>query len=69
MLDGDPGRHLRDGSGSPSTRPGRPWFNATRARERAHQIEQVGAELREMMPFLDPVRDPLRKTETEDVKV
>jgi ketol-acid reductoisomerase len=48
---------------------GRPWFNATRASERSHQIEQVGARLRDMMPFLDPVRDPLRKTETEDVKV
>jgi ketol-acid reductoisomerase len=42
---------------------GRPWFDATRKAERAHQIEQVGAKLREMMPFLDPVRDPLRKTE------
>jgi ketol-acid reductoisomerase len=46
---------------------GRPWFDATRKAERAHQIEQVGAKLREMMPFLDPVRDPLRKT--EDVAV
>jgi ketol-acid reductoisomerase len=35
---------------------GRPWFDATRERERGHQIEQVGAKLREMMPFLDPVR-------------
>src|SRR5215470_5709591 len=34
---------------------GRPWFNATRARQRAHPIERVGAELRAMMPFLDPV--------------
>ncbi len=42
---------------------GRPWFNATRKAERAHQIEQVGARLRDMMPFLDPVRDPLVKTE------
>ena len=47
---------------------GRPWFNATRKAERGHSIEVVGARLREMMPFLDPVRDPLRKTETEDVK-
>ncbi len=46
---------------------GRPWFNATRKAERAHQIEQVGAKLRDMMPFLDPVRDPLRKTEVEGV--
>jgi ketol-acid reductoisomerase len=37
---------------------GRPWFDATRARERTHAIEQVGSKLREMMPFLDPVRTP-----------
>src|SRR3984893_4951422 len=35
---------------------GRPWFNATRKREQTHPIEQVGAELREHMSFLDPVR-------------
>jgi ketol-acid reductoisomerase len=34
---------------------GRPQFNETRAREQAHQIEQVGARLRAMMPFLNPV--------------
>jgi ketol-acid reductoisomerase len=34
---------------------GRPWFNAVRAREQEHQIEQVGARLRSMMKFLDPV--------------
>jgi ketol-acid reductoisomerase len=34
---------------------GRPNFNATRAREQEHPIEQVGAKLRAMMPFLDPV--------------
>ena len=34
---------------------GRPWFNAVRAREQEHPIEQVGARLRAMMPFLDPV--------------
>ncbi|MCG3142684.1 MAG: Ketol-acid reductoisomerase (NADP(+)) [Anaerolineae bacterium] len=34
---------------------GRPWFNAKRAEERNHPIEQVGAEMRSMMPFLDPV--------------
>jgi ketol-acid reductoisomerase len=37
---------------------GRPWFDATRARERTHAIEQVGSRLREMMPFLEPVRTP-----------
>jgi ketol-acid reductoisomerase len=46
---------------------GRPWFNATRKAERAHQIEQVGAKLRDLMPFLDPVKEPWRKTETEGV--
>src|SRR5947199_5825217 len=35
---------------------GRPWFNETRRAERAHQIEQVGARLRPLMPFLKPVR-------------
>lgn len=34
---------------------GRPWFNAKRQEEREHPIEQVGAELRGMMPFLNPV--------------
>ena len=34
---------------------GRPWFNERRKTEQDHLIEQVGAELREMMPFLDPV--------------
>lgn len=34
---------------------GRPWFNQIRAQEQDHLIERVGAELRKMMPFLDPV--------------
>jgi len=34
---------------------GRPWFNEQRRLEQAHPIEKVGAELRQMMPFLDPV--------------
>ncbi|HEY7286256.1 MAG TPA: ketol-acid reductoisomerase [Vicinamibacterales bacterium] len=34
---------------------GRPWFNKTRDAERAAQIEQVGARLRALMPFLKPV--------------
>ena len=34
---------------------GRKTFEATRAAERTHPIEQVGAKLRAMMPFLDPV--------------
>jgi ketol-acid reductoisomerase len=34
---------------------GRPKFNATRAAERTQKLEQVGAQLRAMMPFLDAV--------------
>ena len=34
---------------------GRAEFAAERARQRAHPIERVGAALRTMMPFLDPV--------------
>jgi ketol-acid reductoisomerase len=34
---------------------GRPWFDGVRAEEQRHLIERVGAELRAMMPFLDPV--------------
>src|SRR5260221_8152874 len=35
---------------------GRPWFNEERKRERAHMIEKVGADLRDMMPFIKPKR-------------
>ncbi len=34
---------------------GRPWFLAQRKKEQEHPIEQVGAKLRAMMPFLDAV--------------
>ncbi|WP_437932043.1 ketol-acid reductoisomerase [Sorangium sp. So ce291] len=34
---------------------GRPKFEATRAKEREQQLEIVGANLRKMMPFIDPV--------------
>ena len=34
---------------------GRPWFNQQRRLEQDHPIEQVGAKLRAMMPFLNPV--------------
>ena len=34
---------------------GRPWFNATRTSEQDQQLERVGARLRAMMPFLQPV--------------
>jgi ketol-acid reductoisomerase len=36
-------------------RNGRPWFNATRQAEQRQPLEKVGAELRALMPFLDPV--------------
>jgi ketol-acid reductoisomerase len=36
-------------------RAGRPWFNEVRAREQDQLVEKVGAELRQMMSFLDPV--------------
>jgi ketol-acid reductoisomerase len=34
---------------------GRPWFEKRRREEQEHLIEKVGARLRQMMPFLDPV--------------
>ncbi|WP_437300771.1 ketol-acid reductoisomerase [Sorangium sp. So ce426] len=34
---------------------GRPKFDATRAKEREQRLEIVGANLRKMMPFIDPV--------------
>jgi ketol-acid reductoisomerase len=34
---------------------GRPWFEEERKRQQVHPIEKVGAELRAMMPFLNPV--------------
>jgi ketol-acid reductoisomerase len=37
---------------------GRPTFNATRARERSQLLERVGADLRKMMPFVNPVIAP-----------
>src|SRR5262245_54369804 len=43
---------------------GRPWFDAQRREARASGIEEVGARLRAMMPFLDPVRI----TETGEVE-
>jgi len=35
---------------------GRKWFNEQRRLGQDHLIEQVGAELREMMPFVNPVK-------------
>jgi ketol-acid reductoisomerase len=37
---------------------GRPWFNAQRKAERSQLLEKVGAELRDMMPFVNPARVP-----------
>jgi len=34
---------------------GRPWFNKKRSQEQTQLIEQVGARLRKLMPFLKPV--------------
>jgi ketol-acid reductoisomerase len=34
---------------------GRPWFKQTRRLEQQHPIEEVGARLRDMMQFLNPV--------------
>jgi ketol-acid reductoisomerase len=34
---------------------GRPRFNAIRKAEQSQQLEEVGAQLRAMMPFLNPV--------------
>jgi len=34
---------------------GRPWFEDERRRQQTHLIEEVGAQLREMMPFVQPV--------------
>ena len=50
---------IRDGSYARSwiaeNDAGRPWFNAERRKEQTHPIEVVGAKLRGMMPFLNPV--------------
>jgi ketol-acid reductoisomerase len=37
---------------------GLPWFTAAREQGRQHQIEEVGARLRGMMAFLDPIEMP-----------
>jgi ketol-acid reductoisomerase len=50
---------IRDGSYAQSwideDANGRAWFQEQQKREQEHPIEKVGAELRSMMPFLDPV--------------
>jgi ketol-acid reductoisomerase len=37
---------------------GRPYFNATRTSEQNQLLERVGADLRQMMPFVNPVVAP-----------
>ncbi len=37
---------------------GRPTFNATRSAEQTQILEKVGSDLREMMPFVNPVTAP-----------
>ena len=53
---------IRDGSYArgwiEENEQGRPRFSTTRREEREHQIEEVGARLRALMPFLDPVTVP-----------
>jgi ketol-acid reductoisomerase len=34
---------------------GRPWFNEQRSLQQDHLIERVGSQLRQMMPFINPV--------------
>lgn len=46
-------------------RAGLPEFREHRKRERSHPIEQVGEELRSMMPFLKPVNALGEETEPE----
>ena len=52
-------REIQDGSFATrwilENQAGRPGFNAMRRSNAQHQIEQVGAELRAMMPWLKPV--------------
>ena len=38
---------------------GREWFEGTRAKEQQHQVEIVGKQLRQMMPFLNPKEAPV----------
>jgi ketol-acid reductoisomerase len=50
---------IQDGSFASSwideNRRGRPWFTQQRRQNQSHPIEKVGAQLRQMMPFINPV--------------
>ncbi|HVZ59567.1 MAG TPA: ketol-acid reductoisomerase [Terriglobales bacterium] len=48
---------------------GRPWFNATRAKERDQLIEHVGADIRDIMAFINPVRITPDGTQLKPEKV
>ena len=52
-------KEIQDGTYAQSwieeNRDGRPWFNEQRRVEQTHMVEEVGANLRQMMPFIDPV--------------
>ncbi len=52
-------KEIQDGSYAKKwieeNKAGRPWFNEERRRQQNHMIEKVGADLRDMMPFIDPV--------------
>jgi ketol-acid reductoisomerase len=52
-------KDIQDGTYAESwieeNRHGRPWFNEQRKKEQDHLIEEVGGNLRQMMPFIDPV--------------
>ncbi len=52
-------KEIQDGSYAQGwideNKAGRPWFNEKRRLEQDHLIERVGAELRNLMPFIDPV--------------
>jgi ketol-acid reductoisomerase len=51
---------IRDGSYArkwiAENEAGRPWFEEERQRQQQHPIEEVGAQLRDMMPFVKPVK-------------
>ena len=61
-------REIQDGSYAEGwiqeNRTGRAWFEAQRAAEKETQIEKVGRDLREGMPFLHPV-DMLAPSEAQ----
>ena len=44
---------------------GRPWFNKARSQDHEHLIERVGAQLRAMMPFVNPTTVAPDQTEAE----